>query len=98
MDTNLAVLYQKYLAYMADVRHGGEALRGKSRWLPLPDTLTFDQFEDMWRLAGQNPGLRERWLQRLTYGYEQERTPLGTSMGLNLLASGAIENARSRRA
>ena len=80
MDTNLAVLYQKYLAYMADVRHGCEALRGKSRWLPLPDTLTFDQFEDMWRLAEQNPGLRERWLQRLTYGYEQERTEIAESL------------------
>jgi hypothetical protein len=81
MDTNVAVLYHKYLAYMADVRHGYEAaLRGKSPWLPLPDTLTFDQFEDMWRLAGQHPELRERWLRRLTYGYEQERTEIAESL------------------
>jgi hypothetical protein len=80
MDSDLAVLYQKYLAYMADVRRACEAMREVSRGLPLPETLSSDQFNEMWRLAGQHPGLRERWLRRLTNGYEREKTEIARSL------------------
>ncbi len=80
MDSELAGLYQKYLAYMADMRRACEAMRGESRWLPPPEILTSDQFDEMWRLAGQHPGLRERWLRRLAHGYEHEKTEIARSL------------------
>jgi hypothetical protein len=80
MDSELAGLYQKYVAYMADLRRGCEAIRGESPWLPVPETLTSDQFDDMWRLAGQHPGFRERWLRRLAHGFEQEKAEIARSL------------------
>jgi hypothetical protein len=80
MDSDLAVLYQKYVAYMADLRRAREAMRSERSWLPCPETLTSDQFDEMWRLAGQHPGLRDRWLRRLTHGYEQEKSEIARSL------------------
>jgi len=42
--------------------------------------MTFDQFREMWRLAEQHPGLRERWLRRLEHGYENEKAEIAKSL------------------
>jgi hypothetical protein len=80
MDSDLAGLYQKYLAYMADAGQGWEAIRSGSPWLPPLETLTADQFSEMWRRAEHDSGYREDWLRRLAHGYEHEKTKIARSL------------------
>jgi hypothetical protein len=96
MDSDLAGLYQQYLAYMTDMRRGSEAMRARSQWLPLPETLTFDQFDEMWRLAGAHSGLRERWLRRLSNGYEREKAEIARSLAeINAPRRAALQAKRA---
>ena len=74
MDTNVAVLYQKYLAYMADVRRWVRGHAGRVSLVAASGARshsTNSRTCGSWRDSIRE--LRERWLRRLTHGYEHEK-------------------------
>lgn len=77
MEHDAAYWYRKHVAYMRSLaadapEPSGSVLPEKPERLHTRK-LTLDEFQALWMLIKLDTGLAERWVRRLTDGYEKEK-------------------------